>query len=202
MRAAVDEQHLDAVGVALDPDRAIAERRLEVALPGVARLEHVAVGVDGHDVGRARIGRMSVAYCTSARPNKRDVYRSRPTPSGRGRDAAAARALHGEERLIAEGEQALEVLCVVGVARDAEARGEAHRPPGLGEVRGLGHLGLDVRRLRQRGLAPALGQHDDELVAGIGDGPCGRLERVADRRRDFLDRAAAVQVAARVDHAL
>ena len=53
MRTAVDEEDFDAVGVALDPDRAIAELRIEVALPGVARLEHVPVRVDGDDVESA-----------------------------------------------------------------------------------------------------------------------------------------------------
>ena len=45
-RPAVDEQHLDALGVAVDADGAVAVHRLEVAEPGVARLEHVTVGVD------------------------------------------------------------------------------------------------------------------------------------------------------------
>ena len=47
MRSAVDEQDLDARVVALDADGPIAECRLEVALPGIARLQDVAVGIDG-----------------------------------------------------------------------------------------------------------------------------------------------------------
>jgi hypothetical protein len=50
VRASVDQQHLDTLRVTIDADRAVAQRRVDVALPGVARLEDVAVGVDGEHV--------------------------------------------------------------------------------------------------------------------------------------------------------
>jgi hypothetical protein len=65
MRAAVHEEDFDAVGVALDPDRTIAERGLEVALPGVARLEDVTVRVDGRHLRRGRVRCHSVRRITA-----------------------------------------------------------------------------------------------------------------------------------------
>ena len=50
MRPAVDQQHLDALGVALDANRPLAQLGLEVALPHVARFENVAVGVDDRNL--------------------------------------------------------------------------------------------------------------------------------------------------------
>ena len=49
-RLVVDEQVLEAVGVDADAQRPILELRIDVALPRVGGLEHVAIGVDRQHV--------------------------------------------------------------------------------------------------------------------------------------------------------
>jgi len=55
MRSPVDEQDLDALVVAVDADGPLPVRRLEVALPGIARLQDMPVGVDGQRL-HCRVG--------------------------------------------------------------------------------------------------------------------------------------------------
>src|SRR5205085_10086455 len=97
-----------------------------------------------------------------------DVRQSIPAHRG---DAVPAVPLDLEQRLVAEGEEALEVARVVGVGRDAEAGGDADRPSGRGEVLRRPDASLYLPRLLDCGSARNTGQDDDELVARIRHRP-------------------------------
>jgi len=64
VRPVLDEEHLEALVVLLDPDRVGTVLRLDILLPGVARLEHMAVGIHGQ---KAVSGHEKVLLCERAR---------------------------------------------------------------------------------------------------------------------------------------
>ena len=57
-RPPVDEQHLVALGVAADPDGSVSVRRVDVAEPGVGRLQHVAIRIHHGSLRLDRHGRL------------------------------------------------------------------------------------------------------------------------------------------------
>ena len=78
---------------------------------------------------------------------------------------------------------------VVREGGHAEAHGEGDRLPGGGQVDGVRDARADGLRRRDGGVLAESGQHDHELVAGIGHRPRRRVEPAPDGGRHLLDRA-------------
>ena len=100
-----------------------------------------------------------------------------------------------EQRAVGGGEQGLDAVAVLGERRHAETHGERDGLPGGGEVDGVRHAGANGLGGRDGRVLAEAGQHDDELVPGVGDGERALGQRAADGGCHLLDDPAAVQMA-------